>query len=81
MACVASNQTFGFASTYAINSRGQSMNAFTNTATAGDSQVKGILSCTNGGGLRCDMTGRGSIGGGIFVDDAGKVYDAIAVRK
>jgi hypothetical protein len=78
---VASNQSFGFANTYGTNSRGASTNAFTTTQNSGDSQVKAILSCSNGSGLRCDMTGQGAAGGGICVDDKGRVYDILAIRK
>lgn len=77
---VASNQTFGFANTYATNGK-RSANAFTTMATSGDVALKAILSCGSGKGLRCDLTGQGSSGGGICVDDSGKVYDALAVRK
>ena len=78
---VASNQSFGFANTYGSNSRGMSSNAFTTVTTTGDSTVKAILSCTNGSGLRCDITGRDSTAGGICLDDMGKVYDVLAIRK
>lgn len=81
VARVASNQTFGFANTYGANNQGTRANAFTTTSSFGDVAVKGILSCQSGKGIRCDMTGQGSSGGGICVDDAGKVYDVIAIRK
>lgn len=80
VARVASNETFGFANTYATNSRGKQANAFTTVATSGDVTLKAILSCTSGKGLRCDLTGRGG-GGGICADDSGKIYDALAIRK
>lgn len=80
VARVASNQTFGFANTYATNGA-RSANAFTTMASSGDATLKAILSCSNGKGLRCDLTGQGASGGGICVDDAGKVYDALAIRK
>ena len=81
VARVASNQTFGFANTYATNNRGQSANAFTTSSSFGDVALKGILSCKSGKGLRCDLTGQGSSGGGICLDDTGKVYDVLAIRK
>lgn len=79
VARVASNETFGFANTYATV-RGKPVNAFTTMATTGDVSLKAIMSCTSGKGLRCDLTGRGG-GGGICVDDTGKIYDALAIAK
>lgn len=81
VARVASNQTFGFANSYGYNNRGGSANSFSTMATSGDVALKGILSCSDGTGVRCDLTGQGATGGGICVDDKGKVYDAIAIRK
>ena len=81
VARVASNQTFGFANTYGGNNRGVRAAAFTTTSTTGDVSVKAMLSCKSGKGLRCDLTGQGATGGGICLDDAGRIYDAIAVRK
>lgn len=78
---VASNETFGFANSFGSNNRGTTASAFTTMSTSGDSQVKAILTCTGGGGLRCDLTGPGASGGGICVDDTGRVYDALAIRK
>ena len=78
---VASNQTFGFANTYGRNSNGTTGNAFSTFTVAGDNQVKAILSCSNGKGLRCDMTGRNSTAGGICVDDAGRLFDVLAIGK
>jgi hypothetical protein len=42
----------------------------------GSSQYKGILSCSDGTGLRCDVVGT-STGGGVCVDSKNKVYDMI----
>lgn len=78
---VASNQSFGFVNTYGSNSKGQTANAFTTVSKSGDSTVKAILTCSNGSGIRCDITGRGASAGGICLDDKGKVYDALAIRK
>lgn len=78
---VASNESFGFANIYGSNSRGQTANAFATVTTSGDAAVKAILTCSNGSGMRCDITGRGSSAGGICLDDKGKVYDALAIRK
>ncbi len=74
---VASNQTFGFVNTFG-SSGVRTFNSFSTMSTSGDVQVKAILSCTGGKGLRCDLTGRGSSGGGICVDDAGRVFDVLA---
>ncbi len=46
-------------------------------STAG---IKGILSSPNGRGLRCEFTSDGSGGGGVCVDDQGRVFDAIVSR-
>ena len=78
---VASNQTFGFANSVGFNNRGTVANSFSTVATSGDVFIKAILSCTNGKGLRCDMTGQGGNGGGLCVDDTGKVFDVLVNRK
>ena len=75
---VASNQSFGFANTFG-SSGTRTFNSFSTMSTSGDVQVKAILACTGGKGLRCDLTGRGSSGGGICVDDAGRVFDVLAI--
>lgn len=73
---VSSNQTFGFANTY--GNRGSAMTTF---AGSGDVAVKAILTCSDSRGLRCELTGQGSSGGGICLDDAGRVYDVLARRR
>ncbi len=78
---VASNESFGFANTYAMNNRGTQASAFTSGYASGDVTIKALLVCRSGRGVRCDMTGRGSSGGGICVDDSGRVFDVIANRK
>ncbi|WP_156955196.1 hypothetical protein [Polaromonas glacialis] len=80
VARVASNESFGFANTYLANSKGKVSSALTTVATSGDVTIKAILSCTSGKGLRCEMTGQGG-GGGICVDDSGRIFDALAIRK
>ena len=77
---VASNESVGFANTFLANSRGKTANAFTTSSMSGDITIKAIMSCTSGKGLRCEMTGRVG-GGGICTDDAGRVFDALAVMK
>jgi hypothetical protein len=78
---VASNESFGFATSIGYGSRGTVATTTTTSATSGDTSIKAILSCTGGKGLRCDMSGRDSNGGGICVDDAGRVFDVIAARR
>lgn len=78
---VASNQSFGFANTYGSNTRGQFASAFSTISIAGDTTVKAILSCAGGSGLRCDMTGRDATAGGVCVDDKGRVFDVLVIRK
>lgn len=80
VARVATKESFGFANTYMTNSKGKVTNALTTVATSGDVTIKAILSCTSGKGLRCEMTGQGG-GGGVCVDDAGRIFDALAIRK
>lgn len=66
-----SGDSFGFVQTY--GARGMS----TGTAfMSGSSQYKAILSCSDGSGLRCDVSGSTS-GGGICVDSHNRVYDLI----
>lgn len=81
VAKVASNEAFGFANTFGRNNRGGFGSSFSTIAVSGDMQLKAILSCNNGRGVRCDITGRDGSGGGICVDDAGRVYDALVIRK
>jgi hypothetical protein len=81
VARVASNQTFGFSNAFGSTNRGATASSFGTTVTSGDAFVKAIMSCSDGRGLRCDMSGRGASGGGICVDDSGRVFDAIAARK
>lgn len=73
---VASNQTFGFLTTY-----GKGGSSFGTVATDGDVSVKAVMSCPSGRGLRCDLTGQSGTGGGICVDDQAKVYDVVFMRK
>jgi hypothetical protein len=78
---VGSNDTFGFSSAYGFNNHGGTTTALGNSYSIGDKFVKALLSSSGGQGLRCDLRGGGSSGGGICVDDSGKVYDVILVRK
>lgn len=76
---VGANETFGFANTFGTNSRGVTTTGFTTISTFGDVYLKALLSCSDGGGLRCDISGRFPSGGGICADDTGRVFDMIAV--
>jgi hypothetical protein len=72
-----SNDSFGFIQQYGkrgIMSTGTMAN-FGGTAT-----IKAILSSPAGRGLRCEFTSDGSGGGGVCVDDLGRVLDAIVSR-
>lgn len=78
---VGSNETFGFATAYGYNNRRATANSFGTSFSDGDQFGKAILSSTNGKGLRCDLSGRYSSGGGICVDDEKHVYDVIFVAQ
>ncbi|MDP2784903.1 MAG: hypothetical protein Q8O38_09985 [Sulfurimicrobium sp.] len=49
-------------------------------SAGGTASVKAILSSPAGRGLRCEFTSDGSGGGGVCVDDKGRVLDAIVGR-
>ena len=78
---VGSNETFGFATAFGSNSRGSTANAYGASFADGDQFAKAILSSSDGKGLRCDLTGRSSGGGGICVDDQKRIYDVIFVPQ
>lgn len=50
------------------------------TTVGGTATLKGILSSPNGRGLRCEFSSDGNGGGGVCVDDQGRVFDAIVSR-
>lgn len=72
-----SNDSFGFLQQYGQKS-GSTLGTF--TTVGGTASVKAILSSPSGRGLRCEFTSDGSGGGGICVDDQGRVHDAIVGR-
>ena len=77
---VGSNETFGFATAFGSNSRGTTASSFGSSFSDGDQFGKAILSSSGGKGLRCDMSGRySSGGGGICIDDEKRIYDVIFV--
>lgn len=70
---VASGDTFGLAQTF--GSRGTTSATF--GAFSGHAQYKAILSCSDSSGLRCDVSGSSTNGGGICIDSKSRVYDMI----
>lgn len=72
-----SNDSFGFIQQY--GKRGM-MSTGTMASIGGTATVKAILSSPAGRGLRCEFTSDGSGGGGVCVDDQGRVLDAIVSR-
>lgn len=76
---VGSNETFGFATAFGSNSRGTTASSFGSSFSDGDQFGKAILSSSGGKGLRCDMSGRYSSGGGICIDDEKRIYDVVFV--
>lgn len=72
-----SGDSFGFMQQY--GKRGM-VSTGTMASVGGTATVKAILSSPAGRGLRCEFTSDGSGGGGICVDDQGRVLDAIVSR-
>lgn len=72
-----SSDSFGFIQQY-----GKKTGVSTGTmATVGSTAtIKAMLSSPAGRGLRCEFTSDGSGGGGVCVDDQGRVLDAIVGR-
>lgn len=72
-----SSDSFGFIQQYGGKSGFSSGSV---VSVGGTATVKAILSSQNGRGLRCEFTSDGSGGGGICVDDTGRVLDAVVGR-
>lgn len=72
-----SNDSFGFIQQY--GKRGM-MSTGTMASVGSTANVKAMLSSPAGRGLRCEFTSDGSGGGGVCVDDQGRVLDAIVGR-
>lgn len=72
-----SNDSFGFMQQY--GKRGV-VSTGTMASVGSTATVKAILSSPTGRGLRCEFTSDGSGGGGICMDDQGRVLDAIVNR-
>lgn len=66
----ASGDSFGFIQSFGV--RGSSMSTL---QSFGSSQYKALMSCSDRSGLRCDVVGTSSSGGGVCVDSRNKVYD------
>ena len=72
-----SSDSFGLVQQYGRNGKSSFS---TVVSSGGTANVKGMLASANGRGLRCEFTSTGDSGGGICVDDKGRVYDAIVSR-
>jgi hypothetical protein len=72
---IASNESFSLINTY--GPRGASVSAL---SSSGDVRIRALLSCPNGGALRCEITGRDGNGGGLCLDNSSKVFDLIVQR-
>lgn len=72
-----SSDSFGFIQQY--GKRGM-MSTGTMASVGGTATIKAILSSPAGRGLRCEFTSDGSGGGGVCVDDQGRVLDALVGR-
>lgn len=72
-----SGDSFGFIQQY--GKRGM-VSTGTVASVGGTATIKAMLSSPAGRGLRCEFTSDGSGGGGVCVDDQGRVLDAIVGR-
>jgi hypothetical protein len=72
-----SSDSFGFIQQYGTKT---GVTTGTIVSAGGTATVKAILSSPAGRGLRCEFSSDGSGGGGICVDDKGRVLDAIVGR-
>lgn len=72
-----SGDSFGFIQQY--GKRGM-MSTGTMATVGSTATVKAILSSPAGRGLRCEFSSDGAGGGGVCVDDQGRVLDAIVGR-
>ena len=48
---------------------------------SGDTTIKVLLSCNDGSGIRCELSGQNRRGGGVCVDDKGRNFDVLANPK
>lgn len=72
-----SNGSFGFVQTYGQRS---GVTTGLGLGIGSEARVKAILSTSTGKGLRCEFTSDGNGGGGVCVDDSGRVLDAVVSR-
>ena len=72
-----SNDSVGFIQQYGSNT-GSTTGMV--AVAGGTASVKAMLSSLNGRGLRCEFSSDGSGGGGVCIDDNGRVLDAIVGR-
>lgn len=70
----ASGDSFGLIQSFGV--KGVSTGA---VQSFGAGQYKALLTCSDGSGLRCDVTGQQS-GGGVCADNKNRVYDMIYSR-
>lgn len=78
---VSSTQSTVIGSSVGYNRNGITSGALATATIDGDSTVKALLTCSDGKGLRCELTGRDAHGGGICTTDSGRVFDVIAARQ
>jgi hypothetical protein len=75
---VSSSEVTGISSTIgAVGGRNFSSSTI-GVAGTGATAVKVLLSCNDGTGLRCELSGQNRRGGGVCIDDKGKAYDVLA---
>lgn len=81
VAKVGSNEAVTVGAAFVGNNRGGTATGLATSVTDGDIHLKAMLTCSDGSGLRCDLTGRGASGGGVCMDDKGRTFDALATRR
>lgn len=78
---VSSNERSVVGSAFVYGAGGFSSNAFATATISGDATVRALLTCDNGKGLRCELTGRNGNGGGVCANDSGRIFDVVISRK
>lgn len=77
---VGSNDSVGISNAFVTGPHG-TFSAVGTSVSDGDRFAKALLSSPDGRGLRCELRGSLSGGGGVCVDDSNKVYDVLLSRK
>lgn len=77
---VGSSDSVGISNAF-IAGRHGTFSAVGTSFSQGDKFAKALLSSPDGRGLRCELRGRLSGGGGVCVDDNNRVYDVLLSRK